>query len=88
MWRAFFTAVGISLCILGAECLLLEKANLNLPAQKEPEQTSSYLQIPPYLQPASAPPNSRELQLPDWAPWTLLSAGTVIVLYSMTVAKS
>ena len=87
MWRAFFTAVGITLCILGGECLLLEKANLNLPNKKKPEQTGSYLQIP-YLQATSTTPDSQDLKLPDWAPWTLLSAGTVIVLYSMTVAKN
>lgn len=28
MWRAFFLAVGIYACILGAECLLIDKAVL------------------------------------------------------------
>ena len=28
MWRAFFMAIGITLCILGGECLLIDKAVL------------------------------------------------------------
>ena len=30
---------------------------------------------------------TREVIPPDWAPWSLLGAGTVVVLYSFTVPQ-
>ena len=91
MWRAFFMAMGISLCILGGECLLVEKAVLSLP-RKGPKPTSylpSTVQLPrsPYLLLPTTEANKREIKFPDWAPWTLLAAGVVVVLYSATVKK-
>lgn len=72
MWRAFFLAVGISLCILGAEAMVLHKAVLA--AEKTPEKPV----------PTTKP---REIKPPEWAPWSLLSAGAVIVLYSFTIPR-
>lgn len=87
MWRAFFLAVGISLCIVGAEGLVIEKAVLDLPEKGSIEE-QAYLQMPSYLQPMPQQARNREVKLPEWAPWTLLSAGSVVVLYSMTVARA
>lgn len=30
---------------------------------------------------------SREVVPPEWAPWSLLAAGSVVVLYSFTIPK-
>lgn len=30
---------------------------------------------------------ARDVQPPEWAPWSLLSAGAVVVLYSFTLPK-
>jgi len=81
MWRAFFCAIGISLMLLGGECLVVDKAVLAVSAKQAP-QSSPYLFVPP-----SAESTSQEVQPPEWAPWSLLSAGAVIVLYTLTVAK-
>ncbi|MEM9353009.1 MAG: hypothetical protein AAGA92_08345 [Planctomycetota bacterium] len=40
----------------------------------------------------SAPDNPgaytyKEVTLPDWAPWSLMSGGVVVVLYSFTLPK-
>ncbi len=78
MWRAVFLALGIILCILGGECLVVEKAVLAEPlVAAQPQST--------FMTPAT--PASREIQPPEWAPWSLLSGGAVILLYSYTVPK-
>ena len=74
MWRALFLAIGISLCILGGECLFLEKAVLA--RAEEPNAQLSMTQAPP-----------REIAPPEWAPWTLMSAGAVVLLYSFSIPK-
>ena len=73
MWRAFFLAVGITLCILGGECLLIDRAVM---AQSPDEATA-----------AAGEAASRDIIPPDWAPWSLLSAGAVVMIYSFTIPK-
>ena len=85
MWRAMFLAVGISLVILGAECLVVERFVM---AGQQPEPTA---QSPATLfgsapsAPGLAP--ARDIEPADWAPWSFLSAGAVIILYSLTINK-
>jgi hypothetical protein len=85
MWRSFFLAVGISLGILGGECLVFEKATLK---GKEEAPVASYLGGIPYLNSSPAPSSTGEIRFPDWAPYALLTAGAVIICYSATVAKA
>lgn len=77
MWRAFFLAVGAYCCLVGVECLLIDKAVLA--GQKE---------RPGVLGPFNARPvASRDIVPADWAPWSLLSAGAVTILYSFTLPR-
>jgi hypothetical protein len=84
MWRALFLALGIYLCILGGECLVVDRFIL---ATEEPP--------PPAAGPATlfgSPPAApvavrRELVPAEWAPWSLLSAGTVVILYAITINR-
>lgn len=79
MWRSLFLAAGIVLCILGAECLVLEKAVI-AQDKDQPQQTASYL--------APAPtPKTKEIKPPEWAPWSLLSTGIVVILYSYSIPR-
>jgi len=71
MWRAFFVAIGISCCLLGLEALVIDKAVLNV--KTKPAAGSNQQPAP------------RTLSPPDWAPWSLLSGGTVVLLYSFTI---
>ncbi len=85
MWKAFFLAVGICLCILGAECLVIERVYLKpkaAAAGETPVATS-------LLEQAQAPGVGvpREVIPPEWAPWSLMAAGAVVVLYSITLPK-
>ena len=79
MWRAFFLAMGIASIILGAECLAIEKAILASEAAAAPNSNSTTLSVPVATK--------REVTPPEWAPWSLLSAGAVVVLYSFTLPK-
>jgi hypothetical protein len=73
MWRAVFLAIGISLAILGAECFVVEKAVMTRKSDAEPA--------------LGMPDKTIVLQPPEWAPWSLLSAGVLIVLYSFTFRR-
>ena len=83
MWRAFFAAIGAALLILGGECLVVEKAVFASLPKKATVPTSPFDDPP-----AAQPPANREFRPPEWAPWSLLSAGTVIILYTFTLKRS
>lgn len=80
MWRSLFLAAGIVLCVLGAECLILEKAVLAKESDEPPPQSVAY-----FTSPAEA--SAKEIVPPDWAPWSLLGGGAVVILYSYTVPR-
>lgn len=70
MIRAFFLAVGIYAFILGLECLVIDKAVL----KANPDSAAQQLAMP-----------YREITPAEWAPWSLLSGGAVVMLYSFTL---
>jgi hypothetical protein len=74
MLRAFFLATGIYAFILGLECLVLDKAVL------QPSREASASAMAQQVTPAY-----REITPAEWAPWSLLSAGAVVTLYSFTI---
>jgi hypothetical protein len=74
MFRAFFLAVGIYAFILGLECLFVDKAVL------QPSRAASASALAQQVAPVS-----REITPAEWAPWSLLSAGAVVMLYSFTL---
>ncbi len=79
MWRAFFLAAGIFLMILGVECLGVESVQLKL-REKAPAPISPFdneTKVGAY----------RVLTPPGWAPWSLLSSGAVVCLYSFTIPR-
>ena len=82
MAKAFFLAVGLSLCLLGGECFVVEKAVLAAKAKPKAAAKSSFLAT------TSAAPKKRVIKTPEWAPWTFLSTGAVIVLYSITLTRT
>jgi hypothetical protein len=70
MWRAFFLAIGVTLAVVGAECLVIDSATLVTGAAAAGQQ---------YTQ--------RVVRPPEWAPWSFLAAGAVVMLYSFTIPK-
>jgi hypothetical protein len=79
MWRAFFLAMGISLIILGVECLGVETVNLRM---REPAAQSG---LPWDNQPKPGP--HKTITPPPWVPWSLLSSGAVVCLYSFSIPR-
>jgi hypothetical protein len=77
MWRAFFMAIGITLCILGCECLVIDKAVLARPAAAADDGQPG----------AASTGGKRVISPPDWAPWSLVSGGIVVILYSITIPR-
>jgi hypothetical protein len=84
MWRALFLAIGIYLCILGAECLAVERFELAGEQPPAPPESPATLFGSPPAPMASA---SQDIEPPEWAPWSFLSAGTVIILYALTINR-
>ena len=76
MWRAFFLSLGITSFLLGLECLVIDKAVM---AASEDSGASGILQ--------RAAPAYREIEPPEWAPWSLMSGGAVVMLYSFTIPR-
>jgi len=80
MWRSLFLALGVASVFLGGEFLAINKATLTLPAEENLEQR-------PFMNTVHETFHTRDFVPPEWAPWTLLSVGAVIVMYSSTVSK-
>jgi hypothetical protein len=82
MWRAFFLALGISAVIIGAECIAVDKVYLARRSGNAPAAATGYEQAP------SAPPERiEEIDVPEWAPWSFMGAGAVVILYSFTIPR-
>ena len=93
MFRAFLIAIGVSMCIVGAECLVVDQAVVTYRKKsKETEQKSSNDASNPFWQQPNVPESSpgivrREITPPEWAPWRFLSGGVVVALYAMTAKR-
>lgn len=79
MWRAFFLAIGLSLIILGGECLMIERVVLAGPvaSQASDEQLLDGS--------TSTEKTSRVIVPPEWSPWSFFSTGAVVMIYSFTI---
>lgn len=77
MWRPFFLGIGATLACLGAECLVLDHVVMAAP-NKPVTSPNSFIQM-------EVPQQGKVVTPPDWAPWSLLSAGTIVILYSFTI---
>jgi len=93
MFRAFLIAIGISMCIVGGECLVVDQAVVTYPHKgKKNSKMLSYAQDPFDPQSFNSPALDsgmarREFKPPEWAPWSLLSGGVVVGLYALTVQR-
>ena len=77
MIRALFLAVGIFLLIVGVECLFIEKAYLD---EERMLQPANFFSEAVFTQ-------RRELNPPPWAPFSLMAAGAVVMLYSFSIPR-
>ena len=94
MFRAFLIAIGISMCIIGGECLVVDQAVVAYPNWSKGKANKSARGAHfPFGQQSNGPtaPDSRitrhKIKPPEWAPWSLLSGGVVVALYALTVQR-
>lgn len=90
MWKSFFLATGFFLLLLGAETLVVQKfAMAN--GQRGPAfaaETASAPAVPAWMTPnSSGQAFRREIRTRDWMPWSLLAAGAITVLYTLSLPR-
>ncbi|HID75988.1 MAG TPA: hypothetical protein EYP56_08335 [Planctomycetaceae bacterium] len=79
MWRSFFLALGTFLLLLGAQCLGVKQFVLKARAPAPASQ-------PGMLAPPRPGPH-KVIDPAPWAPWSLMSTGAVVCLYSFTIPR-
>lgn len=83
MFRSIALAVGITMLIVGFELFFVERvvwagneqSTLAAQTQGFSDQRESY----------STKPN--DFIPPDWMPWSLMSSGAVVIIYSFTIPR-
>lgn len=78
MWKSTFLALGVFTCILGVECLLIDKAVMARSDESKPGLAAGLQRITG---------RRKEIVPADWAPWSLMSVGAVTALYSVTLTR-
>jgi hypothetical protein len=81
MWRGFFLAVGVTLCILGVECLGVQEVVLKARAAAPQAQGNTLVASAPALGP------QRKIVPPDYAPFSLMALGAVVILYAYDLPR-
>ena len=79
MWRALFLAIGICLMIVGMECLGVEQVKLKM--HDDPPPPTSPWDTAPKVGP------QKVITPLSWWPWSLMSTGAVVCLYSFTIPR-
>ena len=82
MWRAFFLAIGFYVILVGFQCLGVETVTLRI-HDEAPQDVFSFLGTDAEAKLGPL----RQVALPSWAPWSLLSTGAVMCLYSFTITQ-
>ncbi len=79
MWRAFFLGIGLYLIIAGAECLAVDRVIWRTTPEPAPTTVLAF--------PKPAAPKPKDFPPAPWVPWSLLSSGAVVCLYSFTIPQ-
>lgn len=91
MWRAVVLAIGLSLCVLGTEFMIVDRLimardSATNSALADPYFDNDYLGASDLTTWGEASTLGRRIFVPpEWAPWGLLSAGVITVLYGATL---
>lgn len=81
MWRSFFMATGYALCVIGTECMVVDRFVL----ADSITQSTPYMTTEEYTSWEADLPSTSKRRVfvpPEWAPWGLLSGGVMLVLYT------
>lgn len=87
MGRPLCFALGLSLCLFGLECLVLDKAVLR--ARNEPDfDPGTYMGVSQLVGQDAVQGANKEFVPQEWMPWTFMGAGAVAMIYTNTLGKS
>lgn len=92
MWKSFFLAFGFFLLIMGVETLVVQKFVM-ASGSRVPRIVSSMtdeLSTPAWNNPAQAGTTNvrkREIRTREWMPWSLLAAGAITVMYTLSLPQ-
>lgn len=87
MWRAIFLASGIFLILMGSQLFFVDQLEIRrlrntAPATNQPVtgpfQQASFQVNPQQPQTVLVTPG-------DWAPWSLVAIGAIVVIYTFTI---
>ena len=78
MWRAFFLAVGVYFILVGAQCLSVDRIYFR---DRDPPPARGPFDL------GAKEGAQRELKPAPWLPWTFISSGSVVCLYSFTLPR-
>ena len=82
MWRAFFLAIGLYMVLLGGQCLAVQKFTLKFRDQPIVQEAQGFLDE------TKVKPGAKKVIVPPpWVPWSLMSTGAVVCLYSFTLPR-
>lgn len=81
MLRATFFAVGLFVTLWGVGCLFVDRFELNMRSDIAPQSGFRGLFS------SIAPERKKIIDPPDWAAFSLMSIGTVTMLYSVALPK-
>jgi len=84
IWRAFFSAIGIVLIILGVECLLIDSAVLAAGVVDDPMASQQNVMFGGQ----ASSIQSRIFRPAEWIPWSLLASGAVVLIYSISLKRA
>ena len=86
MWRSFVIAAGLSMCLLGGEFMVVDRVVM-AEDRSTPDDLYPYSFDQEMQDLAGFSAKNRVFVPPDWAPWGLLSAGAMTVLYGATLPR-
>jgi hypothetical protein len=86
MGRPLCFALGLSLCLFGLECLVLDKAVLR--ARHEPDfDPATYTGFSQLTGQGAATGANKEFVPKEWMPWTFMGAGAIAMIYTRTLGQ-
>ncbi|MEQ1825300.1 MAG: hypothetical protein ABL921_05115 [Pirellula sp.] len=88
MWRAFFSAIGIVLIIVGIECLLIDSAVLVAGVMDDPSVPVAQQSGGLFGAPITNNSSDRVFRPSDWFPWSMVASGAIVLLYSISLRQN
>ncbi len=83
MWRAIFFASGLFVAMWGGTFLMVDEMVLVAKVEPEPQRTEEFRGL--FM--SKNAEDKKVFNPPEWAAFTLMSVGTVTMLYSVALPK-